>query len=66
MSNKHKKVCRVLSYIERLLILISTVIGLVSISAFSSLVGIPIGITSSVVGLTLFVVTAEFKKYISQ
>ena len=66
MSNKHKKVCRVLSYIERLLILISTVIGLVSISAFSSLVGIPIDITSSVVGLTLFVVTAEFKKYISQ
>ena len=48
MSNKHKKVGGVLSYIGRLLILISTVIGLVSISAFASLVGIPIGITSFV------------------
>ena len=51
MSKRHKTVCRVLNYIEKLLILPSTVTGCVSISAFASLVGIPIGITSSAIGL---------------
>ena len=46
LSRKHKKVYRVLNYIEHLLIVISTVTGCVSISAFASLVDIPIGITS--------------------
>ena len=55
MSKKHKKVCRVLNYIEHLLILVSTVTGCVSISDFTSLVGIPIEITS--------LVTAGNKKY---
>ena len=41
MSKKHKKVYRVLNYIEHLLILISTVSGCVSISAFASLIGTP-------------------------
>ena len=50
MSKGHKKAYRVLNYIEPLLILISTVTG-VSISAFASLVAIPIGITSSATGL---------------
>ena len=45
MSKKHKKVCRVLNYIDPLLIGISTTTGCVSISAFTSLVDIPIGIT---------------------
>ena len=36
ISKKHKKVYRVLSYIEQLLTLISTVTGCVSISAFAS------------------------------
>ena len=53
MSKKHKKVCRVLNYIEYLLILVSTVTGCVSISALISLVGIPIGIMSSTIGLKL-------------
>ena len=44
MSKKHKKVCRVLNYIEHLLTVISTITGCVSISAFGSLVSIPIGI----------------------
>ena len=44
MSNKHKKVYRVLNYIEHLPIVISTVTGCISIFAFASLVGIPIGI----------------------
>ena len=40
MSQKHKKVCRVLNYIDHLLIIASTVTGCVSISASASLVGI--------------------------
>ena len=51
ISKKHKKFCMTLNYIEYLLILASVVTGCVSISAFSSLVGVPIGITSSAVGL---------------
>ena len=44
MSKKPKKVCTTLSYIERFLILSSTITRCVSISAFASLVGIPMGI----------------------
>ena len=51
MSKKHENVCRVLNYIDHLLIAICTITGCVSISAFASLVGIPIGITSSAIGL---------------
>ena len=58
MSGNHKKVCKVLHYIEHLLILISTVTGCFSISAFASLVGIPIGIASFVLGLNICVITA--------
>ena len=47
MSKKHKKVCTTLNYIEHFLILASTITGCISISAFASLLGIPIGITSS-------------------
>ena len=60
---KHKKVCRVLNYIDHSLILITTITGCVSISAFTSLDGIPIGITSSAIGLKFFVITAGIKKY---
>ena len=50
MSKKHKKVCRVLNYIEHSLILISTITGCVSISEFASLIGILKGSTSSANG----------------
>ena len=63
MSKKHKKVCIVLNYIDHLLIVISTITGCVSISAFSSLVGVPIAITSSPIGLKICVKTAGIKKY---
>ena len=46
MSKKHKKVCRVLNYIEHLFILISAVTGCVSISAFAYLVDISVASTS--------------------
>ena len=63
MSKKHKKVFRVLNYIEHLLILISTVSGCASISSLASLVCIPIGITISAIVLKICVITAGFKKY---
>ena len=61
MSKKHKKVNRVLNYIEYLLNLISIVSGCVSISAFASLVGILIGITGSAIGLKICVATSRIK-----
>ena len=56
MKKKHKKVCPTLNYIEHFLISASAIIGCVSISVFSSLVGIPIGITSSAVGLKIWAI----------
>ena len=47
MSGKHKKVCRALSYFEHVVLLS----GCVLISAFASLVGIPVSIVSSAVKL---------------
>ena len=41
----------------------STITGFVSISALSSLVGIPIGVTSSATGLKIFAITVGIKKY---
>ena len=63
MSQNLKKICTTLNYIEHFLILASTITGCVSISAFASLVGIPIGITSSAIGLKICAITAEIKKY---
>ena len=44
ISKKHKKVSEILYYTKHLLILAFTVTGCVSISAFTSLVAIPVGI----------------------
>ena len=62
-SKKHKKRCTVLNYIDHLLIVISTITGCLSISAFASLVVVPIGITSSAIELKLYAITAGCKKY---
>ena len=51
MSEKHKKVFRVLNYIDHLLIVTSTITGCVSVFVFASLVGILIGTTSSEIEL---------------
>ena len=64
MSKKHKKLCRVLNYIDHLLILASTITGCILISAFASLVGIPIGIASSIIELKICVITAGIKSII--
>ena len=53
MSEKYKKTCKYLHYVENLLILVSTVTGCVSISAVASLFFSPVGITSSAVGIKI-------------
>ena len=63
MSRKHEKVCVTLNYIENFLILASGVTGCISLSAFSSLLGILIGITSSAIGLKMCAIAAGIKKY---
>ena len=50
MNKKHKNVCRVLNCVDHLVNIISTIAGYVSISAFASLVGCPIGIISPAIG----------------
>ena len=63
MSEKHKKVCRSLNYFENFLVSVSAVSGCVSISAFTSLVGVFVGIANFAVGLKICVITAGIKKY---
>ena len=63
MSKKYKKFCTTLNYIEHFLILASTITGCTPISAFASLVGIPIVITSSAIGLNICAITAVIRKY---
>ena len=58
LSKKHKKVCTTLKYFEHFHILSSTITGCVSISSFASLVGTPIGITSSAIGFEICAITA--------
>ena len=60
MSKKPKNF---LNYIEHILNFISTVTRCVSISSFASLIGIPIGIMSSAIGLKICVITTGMKKY---
>ena len=63
MSKERKKNCRVLNYLDQSLIAISIVTGCASISAFASLDVIPIGITSSAIGLKIWLITAEIERY---
>ena len=61
-SEKNKKICKYLNYIELLFIFDSRVTGCVSIAAFASLVTNLIGIISSVVGIKICSITAGIKK----
>ena len=63
MSEKYKKTCKHLNYVEHLLILISTVTGCVSIFAFASLVCALVGITYFTVGIKICAITGGIKKY---
>ena len=51
MSEKYKKVCKLLNYFEHFLVFVFAVSDCVSISAFASLVGASLGIANSTVGL---------------
>ena len=53
MSEKHKTY-KYLNYVENLFILVSTVTCCFPISAFASLVYVPVGMTSSAVGLNIY------------
>ena len=63
MLKKHKNVCKVLNYIEHLFTVISTITGCNSSSAFASLAGISVGITSFVIGLKICVISTGIKNY---
>ena len=60
---KYKKTCKYLNYIENLLILSSAITACLSISAFASLIYVPVGITSSAIGIKICAITARIKKY---
>ena len=62
MNKKHKKRCRVLNYIDHLVIVICTITGCVSISAFGYLVEISIRIMGSTTRLKIFPITTGIKK----
>ena len=62
MNKKHQKICTTLNYIEHFLILASTITGCVSISAFSSSVGIPVEITISGIVLKICAIDVGIKK----
>ena len=65
MSRKHKKVCATLNYIEHFFILTSTITGFqfLLIFQFTSLLGIPIGIAISSIGLRIYAMAAWIKEY---
>ena len=63
ISKQHKKICKILNYTDHLLIVSAAVNGCVSIAAFASLFGIPVGITSSAATIKISVTTAEIKNY---
>ena len=61
MIKKLKKASAFLNYIEHFLILAFTIAWGISISHFSPLIGIPIGIKSSAVGLEICTITTGIK-----
>ena len=61
MSKSIKKLN--LNNIDHLFTVIFTITGCISISAFTSLVGVPIVMTSSTIGLKVCAITVRIKKY---
>ena len=54
---------RALNYFEHFLVSVSVVSGCVSISAFASLFGVPVGITISAIRIKICAITAGIKRY---
>ena len=63
MNKKYKKTCKYLNYVEKLLILASTNTACISISGFTSLVCVSVGITSFAVKIKICAITVGIKKY---
>ena len=63
MSGWHKKVFTIPNYIAHFLILASTFAGCISNSAFASLMGFLIRITSSAIQLKVCAIVAGIKNY---
>ena len=63
MSRTLKKVCTTLNFIEHFLIFASTITGCIWVSAFASLIDVPIGVTSSAIGLKICAIIAGIKKF---
>ena len=63
MNKKRKKICATVNYIENVLILVSLIIGCISISVFACLLVIHTGITSSAIGLKICAITAGIKSF---
>ena len=63
MSKKHQKIYTTLDYVEQRLILASVVSSICCNFCFASVVGTPVGITSSAVGIKICAITAAIKKY---
>ena len=63
MTEKHKKASLALNYFEHFLVFVSAVSGRVLIPAVDSLVGVPVGIANSGVGLKICTITVGIKKY---
>ena len=62
MIRKHEKLCTSLNYIEQFLILASSITAYISICIFASLIGIPIELASSAIGLKIWAITARIKQ----
>ena len=56
MSEKYKMTCKFMNYVERFLIL-------VSVSAFASLVALPVGITNSAVEIKIYAIPTGINNY---
>ena len=63
LIEKHKRTCNYLNYVEHLLIPTSKITGFVTISAFASSFAIPVGITSSAVGIQICAIILVIKNY---
>ena len=63
MNKKRKNDCTTLNYIEQVLFLFSAITGCISISAFASLICIPVEITSCAIGLKNCAIAAGIKNY---
>ena len=64
ISKKQKMICTTLNYIEHFLVVLSTITGYVSISAFASLIGITMQTESSAIKINIAQKLQELKSKI--